>query len=184
MISIEQWLLVLFLSMTTVVSEKRILLSDPNYVAQELNRLQSELQEVKVQVGVLQSTVTQQQSVITELSNKGVQGTVYTRWGRADCPVGNHTEQVYSGYVGGSYYTTTGAAANGVCLPNDPTFGPQQLSDTSVPTANIYGAEFEEYELFGLPHQDEDVPCAVCRKLCSFYSDDDTRQDLLLSRLD
>ncbi|XP_021344443.1 short-chain collagen C4-like, partial [Mizuhopecten yessoensis] len=92
-----------------------------------------------------------------------VQGTVYTRWGRPDCPAGNHTELVYSGYVGGSFYTSPGAAANAVCLPNNPTFGDHQLSDSGVSTAFIYGAEFEEYAMFGLPHQDEDVACAVCR---------------------
>ncbi|XP_069114818.1 uncharacterized protein [Argopecten irradians] len=146
-----------------VTDDKRILLSDPNYVANELNRLQSELQEVKVQMGVLQQTVNKQQSVITEMSNKGAQGTVYTRWGRSDCPQGNSTELVYTGYVGGSYYTATGAAANALCLPNNPTFGSHTLSQTVVSMADIYGAEFEEYQLFGLPHQDEDVPCAVCR---------------------
>ncbi|XP_076088925.1 uncharacterized protein LOC143059328 [Mytilus galloprovincialis] len=46
---------------------------------------------------------------------------VYTRWGRKDCPL-NETELIYTGIVGGGYYTHKGAPSNYVCLPHDPDF--------------------------------------------------------------
>ncbi|OWF34783.1 Short-chain collagen C4 [Mizuhopecten yessoensis] len=133
---------------------KRILLSDPNYLQNELHQIQVKLQEyevVKSEVDALQTQITH-----------GDKGAVYVRWGRKDCSDGNTTELVYSGYTGGSNYQQSGAAAEYVCLPPDPTWGPHKDIRTYAP-AYMYGAEYEDPILFGMPDYKEDVPCAVCR---------------------
>ncbi|OWF47376.1 hypothetical protein KP79_PYT26185 [Mizuhopecten yessoensis] len=180
----------IFLCVVTSATERRILLNDPSYVAQELNHLQSELQDLRVQVNSqqqtiaslqsnmstqkytmdvqgqtiinLQHTVTSQQSAIVTITQRGSgKGTVFTRWGKNDCPVGNGTHLVYSGFVGGEYYNHSGGAANFLCMPEVPT--PGQSHYNTYP-GFIYGAEIQRgYDLFGLPQNDEDVSCAVCR---------------------
>ncbi|XP_033749035.1 short-chain collagen C4-like [Pecten maximus] len=170
--------------------DKRILLSDPDYVQQQLIHLQSELQslqatvqsqntELHTQSGelqTLQATVQTQTSEISSLKQQLVQansdggGSTFVRWGRTDCPA-NLTELVYSGYAGGSWYGHSGAAADPLCLPSDP----EWLQTTIVPdtyTGQIYGAEYESvnaHTLFGPKSHDEEVPCAVCRST-SFVS--------------
>ncbi|XP_069135859.1 uncharacterized protein [Argopecten irradians] len=143
--------------------EKRILLSDPAYVQQQITHLQSELQ-------VLQATVHTQTSEISSLKqqlsqpNNGGGGSTFVRWGRTDCPA-YLTELVYSGYAGGSWYSHAGAAANPLCLPPDP----EWLNTTIVPdgyTGQLYGAEYESvsgHTVFGSNSHNEEVPCAVCR---------------------
>ncbi|XP_033749074.1 short-chain collagen C4-like [Pecten maximus] len=148
--------------------EKRILLTDPNYVQQQMTHLQGELQ-------TLQATVQSQTSEISSLKqqlvqSKNVAGSTFVRWGRPDCPA-NLTELVYSGYAGGSWYGHSGAAAEHLCLPSDP----EWLQTTVEPndyTGRIYGAEYESdtgHTLFGTNSRDEEVPCAVCRST-SFVS--------------
>ncbi|XP_033748110.1 short-chain collagen C4-like isoform X2 [Pecten maximus] len=155
--------------------DKRILLSDPDYVQQQMTHLQSELQTLQATVQsqngelqTLQTTVQSQNVKISSLeqqlsySNNG--GASFVRWGRTDCPA-NLTELVYSGYAGGSWYYDTGAAADRLCLPPDP----EWLQTTVVPddyTGRIYGAEYESssgHTLFGDDSHNEEIPCAVCR---------------------
>ena len=112
-------------------------------------------------------------------SNQGTQqrgGSTYVRWGRKSCP-GNGTEQVYSGYAAGSFYTNTGAAANYLCLVPDPNWG--IYTDAVDAGAKIYGAEYEFWNypntdkarfanqrntlFFGKSVVDDNVPCSVCR---------------------
>ncbi|CAG2227709.1 unnamed protein product [Mytilus edulis] len=64
------------------------------------------------------------------------------------------------GYAGGGYYTDPGSATEYVCLPPDPDFEKTSGSDGG----RMYGAEYES-NFFG--KDDEDVPCAVCRKIRS-----------------
>ncbi|XP_060070145.1 short-chain collagen C4-like [Ylistrum balloti] len=163
--------------------DKRILISDPAYVQQQITHLQSELQTLQATVQTknadlqtLQATVQSQAGKITQLeqqlsdSNHGNGGATFIRWGRSDCP-DKLTELVYSGYAGGSWYADTGAAANYLCLPSDP----EWLNTTVVPntiTGKIYGTEYESYTghtLFGSDSHDEEAPCAVCRST-SFVS--------------
>ncbi|XP_063412559.1 uncharacterized protein LOC134695270 [Mytilus trossulus] len=87
-------------------------------------------------------------------------GSVYTRWGRKDCP-SNGTELVYTGVTGGGYYDHTGSAVNYVRLPHDPDF---IQGDTSGGYATIYGSEYQENK-FGHNLVDNDVPCSVCRAI-------------------
>ncbi|XP_063411600.1 uncharacterized protein LOC134694517 [Mytilus trossulus] len=119
---------------------------------QELSQESSEVNQMKLDLGSANNKITQ-----LENSNSGF-GSVYTRWGRKDCP-SNGTELVYTGVAGGGLYTETGAAANYVCLPNDPDF---IQGDTTGGGATLYGSEYET-NYFGHNLDDNDVPCAVCR---------------------
>ncbi|XP_069138923.1 short-chain collagen C4-like [Argopecten irradians] len=141
------------------VRERRILLSDPDYIQQELHQIQVKLQEYDA----LKTEVTSLRSTVNELLAKkaGEKGVVYVRWGRKDCR-GNGTELVYSGFAGGSNYQHTGAAAEYVCLPPDPLWGPHKDISSYAP-AFMFGAEYEDPDLFGMPNRNEEVPCAVCR---------------------
>ncbi|XP_069119165.1 uncharacterized protein [Argopecten irradians] len=165
-----------FLIVLASATDKRILMSDPNYVAQQLNHLQSELQDLKVQVESqkrtidtqqltiidLQGLTNSQQAAIQKLSNEDT-GVVYTRWGRQDCPLLNGSQTVYSGYIGGGYFNNPGDASNSLCMPDDPTAG-HSTFDTNYSPSNIYGAELQQgYYVFGLPQNDEDITCSVCR---------------------
>ncbi|XP_069135872.1 uncharacterized protein [Argopecten irradians] len=167
--------LILMYVIGDVNHDKRILLSDPAYVQQQMTHLQSELQTLQAtvlsQTAQLQShedTIQKQNGKISSLeqqlsfSHNG--GVTFVRWGRNDCPT-NLTELVYSGFAGGSWYGHKGAAANPLCLPTDP----EWLNTTVVPddyTGRLYGAEYESnagHTLFGSNSHDEEVPCAVCR---------------------
>ncbi|OWF47534.1 short-chain collagen C4-like [Mizuhopecten yessoensis] len=157
--------------------EKRILLSDPQYIQQELTRFQSELQEMQVKYNAISNQNTELQSLqatVTNLQNTVLtqdaiikrlpsgRGAVFTRWGRNDCPV-NTTTMVYSGYAGGSYFTHPGAAAEYVCMPSDPIWGPYKDYVSNEYFGYVYGAEYEvPAHIFGMPNLSEDVPCAVC----------------------
>lgn len=46
----------------------------------------------------------------------------YIRWGRTTCPSTCDTTLVYSGRVGGTYYSTRGGAADYLCLPDQPEY--------------------------------------------------------------
>ncbi|XP_069134505.1 uncharacterized protein [Argopecten irradians] len=181
--------LVLFvLSLVSVRCEnthgKRILLSDPAYVQQQMTHLQSELQTLQAtvlsqtgkissleqQLSHFQNETQSQNREIASLKQKLSEatnekgGATFVRWGRKDCPT-SLTELVYSGYAAGSWYNDKGAAANHLCLPPDP----EWLNTTVVPddvTGRLYGAEYEStngYTMFGSNSRNEEVPCAVCR---------------------
>ncbi|XP_025077076.1 short-chain collagen C4-like isoform X2 [Pomacea canaliculata] len=81
-------------------------------------------------------------------------GTVYTRWGNSGC--GYTAATVYSGYMGGSWYTDPGAGANYLCLPPNPeTSNIERPSDYS----HLGGTE---YKVSNRPERDQDALCAVC----------------------
>lgn len=88
-------------------------------------------------------------------------GTTYTRWGKATCRSG--AQLVYSGQVGGGFYTQAGNGAGYMCMPNDPVY----LSNVAISTASyIYGAEYETANrVFAKTTQDLAPPCAVCRAI-------------------
>ncbi|XP_069101037.1 uncharacterized protein [Argopecten irradians] len=154
--------------------QMRILLSDPQFIQQELTRFQSELQEIQVKYNTQNTELSDlkakydiQNTKLAELQVKydaqGAKGAVITRWGRNDCPA-NITTKVYSGTAGGSYFYHTGAAADYVCMPDNPIWGPHKdVLITGESVGYMYGAEYEEPNtLFGMPNDAEDVPCAVC----------------------
>ncbi|PVD29531.1 hypothetical protein C0Q70_08782 [Pomacea canaliculata] len=79
---------------------------------------------------------------------------VFVNWGSSTCP--DSAVLVYSGEVGGSHYTSLGAAANYLCLPLS---GVNLVDSSNSNNAGLYGSEFESQD----SHQDKDVVCAVCR---------------------
>ncbi|KAK3108437.1 hypothetical protein FSP39_007960 [Pinctada imbricata] len=90
---------------------------------------------------------------------------LYTRWGKTTCP--GHADTVYSGFVGGSYYSSKGGAAEPLCMPKDPEWGLH--TDGSEGTkAFLYGAEYQFHSLADSRKSlsDHDAPCAVSRKNC------------------
>lgn len=86
----------------------------------------------------------------------------YIRWGKSSCSNTSGTQLLYSGKVGGSYYSYWGGAAERVCMPEDPDY----LDDTAgfSVSSHIYGAEYEFSSSSG-PHANllnYNVPCALC----------------------
>ena len=90
-------------------------------------------------------------------ANSGNGVVTYVRWGNATCP--STASILYSGVVGGSWYTHHGAAVDPLCLPHDPQYLLHQSGYQG--SAYLYGAE---YQLGGPFDQsnDRNVPCAVC----------------------
>ncbi|XP_061165092.1 short-chain collagen C4-like [Saccostrea echinata] len=87
-------------------------------------------------------------------------GSVYTRWGRRNCP--RTARLIYSGFVGGSHYSHHGAAVEPLCLPVHPQWR-RHNGRTDAPRGFIYGAEYEVHRDVIFSHlHDHDVPCAVC----------------------
>ncbi|XP_063414844.1 short-chain collagen C4-like [Mytilus trossulus] len=140
--------------------EKRLLLNDPDVINDRLNRMENMLSILNNTVKQQSLTIQLQQSEINQLKSAKGTGSTYVIWGRKQCPNHTDTEQVYSGYAGGGYYSNPGSAAEYVCLPPDPDFEKTSGDDGG----RMYGAEYET-DFFG--KDDEDVPCAVCRKIRS-----------------
>ncbi|OWF36158.1 hypothetical protein KP79_PYT26049 [Mizuhopecten yessoensis] len=122
--------------------DKRILLSDPSYIQQELHDIQAKLQEYEQMKSEFVGLQTKSSSQAAEISTL--------------------KSQLATGYTGGSYYDSTGAASNYVCLPPDPLWGPHKNLRSYQP-AYMYGTEYEDPTLFGVNDYSEDAPCAVCR---------------------
>ncbi len=84
--------------------------------------------------------------------------TIYTRWGRYECPSG--ASVVYVGFVAGTWYEYHGGAANLICLPESPEYVQTEKSSRYT---FIYSTEYESSnEVFSSDTQDYDVPCVVC----------------------
>ena len=96
------------------------------------------------------------QSQLIDIKDSCRHGNIYTRWGRTTCPNVNGTERVYSGYAGGSLYSYTGAAANYLCMPEDPEF-----LDHHTAYSFLYGVEYEQ--TFNGQTFNHDAPCVVCK---------------------
>ncbi|XP_025108507.1 short-chain collagen C4-like isoform X1 [Pomacea canaliculata] len=130
----------------------------------ELSAIRSEVQSLRSRLpGNLTGEIKPPAAVpdmnepIAEVSGRSsgkLPGSVYTRWGNSQCP--SDAQLVYSGVIGGSFYTNEGAASNSLCLPLNPVF-----NDYVLPGAvtYIYGAE---YEVNPLPSHDLEPKCSVC----------------------
>ncbi|XP_071960766.1 uncharacterized protein [Antedon mediterranea] len=89
--------------------------------------------------------------------------TLYTRWGRMDCP--STAELVYKGVMSGAPSSDTGSGTNYLCLPDQPRYN-VTMAGYQVPRGSISAVEFREYtktfnptkHLHGL-----NFPCAVCQ---------------------
>ncbi|XP_033748072.1 short-chain collagen C4-like [Pecten maximus] len=149
---------------------KRILMSDPDYVQQQMTHLQSELQTLQATVQLQNGKISSLEQQLSQ-ANQNRGGVTFVRWGRTDCPA-NLTELVYSGYTGGSWWDHPGAAADYVCLPRDSVWGPYKDLPNDDYSGRMYGTEYESdnpASPFGLKSQNEEAPCAVCRST-SFVS--------------
>ena len=77
----------------------------------KVQTLSAKVKRQELELGTLKNDIAKLQSVAG--------GSTYVRWGKEACP-SNGTETVYSGYAAGSHYTSSGAAANYLCLSPDP----------------------------------------------------------------
>ncbi|XP_052064413.1 short-chain collagen C4-like isoform X2 [Mytilus californianus] len=89
-------------------------------------------------------------------------GVTYVRWGKKGCP--NGVDMIYTGQVGGNYYSNKGGCVNYLCLPNDPENGDALSSDNG----QLYGTEYEtagSHKPSGMKDmRQKEVPCAVCHQ--------------------
>ncbi|XP_033728354.1 short-chain collagen C4-like [Pecten maximus] len=137
-------------------AEKRILLSDPNYVI----HIESALAELTAKVYALQTKFSTQQDDLDNLETTlpvTVSGATFVRWGRTTCP-GNGTELAYEGVAAGALYTDTGGAVEYVCMPNNPV---HEFTDYVDNDAHMYGALYES-KVFSSTNTGDRAPCAVC----------------------
>ena len=142
-------------------SESDLLRVITNLSAQ-VQTLSAKVIRQELELGTLKNDINKLQSVDG--------GSTYVRWGKKACP-SNGTETVYSGYAAGSLYTSTGAAANYLCLSPDPLWA--HYSDAVDSGAYVFGAEYEFYitssdryhgrPFFGKDRLDNDAPCSLCR---------------------
>ncbi|XP_025080008.1 short-chain collagen C4-like [Pomacea canaliculata] len=98
----------------------------------------------------LQTVTSQLQSALPSSASS-----LYTRWGSETCS--NTSSLVYSGVIGGGFYSNPGSAANTLCLTLQPVYDGH--NPTSV-SATLYGSE---YETTPEEKQDQDGVCSVCR---------------------
>ena len=144
---------------------KRLLLNDPDVIAERLTRLEGTVAILDTTVKQL-TTENQQhknhiQHLETALRDQHNFGSTYIRWGKSKCPANNMTELIYSGFAGGGHYNEKGNAAEYVCLPPDPNFVKTKGPDHG----RMYGAEYDSSNFFASHSHDEDVPCVLCRSL-------------------
>ncbi|XP_041472877.1 uncharacterized protein LOC121422111 [Lytechinus variegatus] len=88
-------------------------------------------------------------------------GTIYTHWGRDDCP--NGSELVYSGSTAGAYYSHTGGGVNYLCLPKEPIYSEVERT-AHASRSLLYNAEYETSTAQVLQDLHDQTPaCAICR---------------------
>ena len=98
----------------------------------------------------------------TQLSRQlpAYSGAVYTRWGRKSC--GAQSKLIYRGQMTGPDHKSTGGGANFQCLPNDPEYDPQAI--TNVPHSKLRSViySYNGQNLFSTDIVQHQVPCTVC----------------------
>ena len=107
-------------------------------------------------MGATFSLISEWMKFANQLPNYG--GATYTRWGRKSC--GAQATLVYSGQMTGPEYRSAGGGTNYQCLPNDPEYNPNAMSN--VPYNKLRSAEYRADNLFGKSVQQHIIPCAVC----------------------
>ena len=118
-----------------------------------VGQLSQRLTEMGADLQTMRTTITQQDRDIQDAASSA-----FVHWGSSQCS--NASQLVYSGFVGGSYYGSTGAASNYLCLTMSPVFGDQQLPPHR---AYLYGSEYQTFD----SHDNKDAVCAVCRSTYS-----------------
>ena len=114
-----------------------------------VNQMDQRLTEVSADIQALKNANTQQDQDISETKSS-----TFVHWGSSQCS--DSSQLVYTGVVGGSHYTQSGAATNYLCLTMSPV-----LSNHQIPTylAYLYGGEYQSFE----SHHNSDAVCSVCR---------------------
>ncbi|XP_065193213.1 uncharacterized protein LOC135824407 [Sycon ciliatum] len=89
-------------------------------------------------------------------------GPLYTHWGSNTCSPGSNL--VYSGFVGGTWYTVKGGAAQYLCMPMEPEYSeyiPKTQSNSILQTAELQTPS-KSIPAFHSLHQNTPV-CALCQ---------------------
>ena len=118
-----------------------------------VSHISQQVTELNADIQTLKNSNSQQDHDIQD-----AQSSTFVHWGSSQC--GGSSHLVYSGVVGGSHYTHSGAATNYLCLTMSPVFSNQQLPSYM---AYLYGGEYETYD----SHMDKDPTCSVCRSTFS-----------------
>ena len=118
-----------------------------------VSHISQQVTELNADIQTLKNSNSQQDHDIQD-----AQSSTFVHWGSSKC--GGSSHLVYSGVVGGSHYTHSGAATNYLCLTMSPVFSNQQLPSYM---AYLYGGEYETYD----SHMDKDPTCSVCRSTFS-----------------
>ena len=122
-----------------------------SHISQQVTELSADIQAYKSQtsadIQTLKNSNSQQDHDIQD-----AQSSTFVHWGSSQC--GGSSDLVYSGVVGGSHYTHSGAATNYLCLTMSPVFSNQQLPSYM---AYLYGGEYETYD----SHMNKDPTCSV-----------------------
>ncbi|XP_001182123.2 short-chain collagen C4 [Strongylocentrotus purpuratus] len=89
-------------------------------------------------------------------------GVIYIRWGNDVCP--EDAELIYSGTIGGAYYSHTGSGSNHLCMPEEPIYDEVETS-LHVERARLYSSEYQVNTGPSRiqPMHDHTPTCAVCR---------------------
>ena len=128
-----------------------------SHISQQVTEMSADIQAFKSQtsadIQTLKNSNSQQDHDIQD-----AQSSTFVHWGSSQC--GGSSHLVYSGVVGGSYYTHSGAATNYLCLTLSPVFSNQQHPSYK---AYLYGGEYQTYDSY----MNKDPTCSVCRSTFS-----------------
>ena len=128
-----------------------------NHISQQVTEMSADIQAFKSQtsadIQTLKNSNSQQDHDIQD-----AQSSTFVHWGSSQC--GGSSDLVYSGFVGGSHYTHSGAATNYLCLTLSPVFSNQK---PPAYLAYLYGGEYKTYD----SHLNKDPTCSVCRSTFS-----------------
>ncbi|CAC5385928.1 unnamed protein product [Mytilus coruscus] len=122
-------------------NKKRLLLNDPDVVANRFNQLELEIQNMKSEILSMKTESQQKTTRIYQLETK---------------------LQSLSGIAGGAWYDYSGSAVNFLCLPHNPDVINGDLRKNPTYKDFLYGAEYQD-NYFAQNMDGNDVPCAVCR---------------------
>ncbi|KAK7094565.1 hypothetical protein V1264_006102 [Littorina saxatilis] len=128
-----------------------------SHISQRVTEMGADINAFKTQtsgnIQTLQNSNTQQ-----DLAIRDAQSSTFVHWGSSTCSNLSHT--VYSGVVGGSWYSHSGAATNYLCLTMSPVLIYHAVSSD---WAKLYGGEYQTHDY----HNNKDPVCAVCRSTLS-----------------
>ena len=124
-----------------------------SHISQQVSEMTADIQAFKTQTNAdiqsLKNSKTQQDNIIQD-----ARSSTFVHWGSSKCS--GSSQLVYSGVVGGSYFTHSGAATNFLCLTLSPVFSSHPIPSV---VAWLYGGEYETFD----SHHEKDPVCSVCR---------------------